>query len=274
MKIVNLMEDTEGKNNCIFEHGLSFYIETENHKILVDTGASEYTWENAEKLGIDINNIDTVILSHGHYDHTGGLLSFIQKNPNVKIYMQSTAGYDYYNTKENKIKYIGIDKKILSLEKLVLLNHGVYKIDDEISIFSGVKQNRGCFHSNLTLKRKIDNKYVQDTFDHEQYVVISNKEKKILLSGCAHNGILNIIDSYKNLYKNYPDIVLSGFHLTQKGLYTDADVSFISDIANELKKLYTVFYTGHCTGEAAYDIMKKLMGDNLHYVHCGDTITF
>lgn len=65
MRIINLMEDTDGKNGCLYEHGLSFYIETNKHKLLLDTGASNATLENAKKLGIDLTRVDTVILSHG-----------------------------------------------------------------------------------------------------------------------------------------------------------------------------------------------------------------
>ena len=137
MKNINLMEDSKGNSDCIAEHGLSFYIETEKHKLLMDTGATEHTWENAERLGIDLTEIDIVILSHGHYDHTGGVLSFAEKNPTAKIYMQRKAGGDYYNFKEGLEKYIGIDKRILELPQLQLLD-GEMKIDEELFLFSGI----------------------------------------------------------------------------------------------------------------------------------------
>ena len=110
MRIINLMEDTDGKNGCLYEHGLSFYIETNHHKLLLDTGASEATLENAKKLGIDLTRVDTVILSHGHYDHSGGIMAFAKLNPKAKIYLQRSAGFDYYNLKENKEKYIDNDE--------------------------------------------------------------------------------------------------------------------------------------------------------------------
>ena len=72
MRIINLMENTKGAEGCVWEHGLSFYIETKKHKLLADTGASEAFLKNAVVLGIDLRRVDTVILSHGHYDHGGG----------------------------------------------------------------------------------------------------------------------------------------------------------------------------------------------------------
>ena len=91
MHIVVLMENTPGIPGCAYEHGLSFYAETANHKILLDTGASDSFIRNAELLGIDLTQVDTVILSHGHYDHSGGIIPFTRLNPDAKIYMQESA---------------------------------------------------------------------------------------------------------------------------------------------------------------------------------------
>ena len=76
MRIINLIENREGCSGCTPEHGLSFYIETKKHKLLMDTGATGLILENAEKLGVDLTEVDTVILSHGHYDHSGGIIPF------------------------------------------------------------------------------------------------------------------------------------------------------------------------------------------------------
>ena len=85
MRIINLVENTEGSTGCGIEHGLSFYIETEQHKLLMDTGQTDLLIKNAEKLGIDLTKVDTVILSHGHYDHRGETLPSSEIKPNAKI---------------------------------------------------------------------------------------------------------------------------------------------------------------------------------------------
>ena len=85
--MVTLIENTPGAPGCLFEHGLSFYAETKNHKILADTGASGAFLKNAQTLGIDLRQVDTVVISHGHYDHGGGLLEFAALNPTAKIYL-------------------------------------------------------------------------------------------------------------------------------------------------------------------------------------------
>ncbi len=273
MKIINLMEDTPGNNDCIPEHGLCFYIETKKHKILMDTGASATTLKNAEILGVDLTKVDTVILSHGHYDHTGGLLPFVSKNRDAKIYMHKLAAGDFYNFKEGYEKYIGIDKDILKLPNLQLLDDD-FQIDDELYLFSKITGRKYFANSNLSLKEKKAGKFIQDDFLHEQCLVITDENAKVLLSGCAHNGILNILERYKELYKSYPDMVISGFHMMQKEAYSQNEIETICNIAYELKHMNTKFFTGHCTGVLAYDIMKNIMKDNLYYIHCGDAISF
>ena len=99
MRIVNLIENTEGQPGCRCEHGLSFYIETERHKVLMDTGASDGFLANADLLGIDLGGVDAVILSHGHYDHGGGIPAFAKKYPGTRIYMQQSAGGSFYHLK-------------------------------------------------------------------------------------------------------------------------------------------------------------------------------
>ncbi len=96
MRIVNLIENTEGVEGCSCAHGLSFYIETEKHKLLFDLGPSGDTLGNAGQLGVDLKAVDTVILSHGHYDHSGGIISFSEINNDAPIYMQRSATGDYY----------------------------------------------------------------------------------------------------------------------------------------------------------------------------------
>lgn len=272
MKIVNLIENTQGSRGCLAEHGLSFYIETEKHKLLADAGASNAFLENAARLGVDLRLVDTMILSHGHYDHAGGILGFAQVNPTAQVLMQSQAGGAYYHQNERMEKYIGIDLQIMELAQVELIE-GDKRIDEEIFLFSGVTGRRLWPAGNRELKVKKENEFVQDEFVHEQYLVIEEKGTKVLISGCAHNGILNILGKYREIYGDDPDAVISGFHMQKKSGYTQEDLETIRQIGAELKKMRTLFYTGHCTGEIPYQILKECMGDQLTYVHSGDTYT-
>lgn len=276
MKIKILMENTKGKKECFIEHGFSIYIETDKHKILVDFGASEKILYNAEKLEVDLKEVDLGVLSHGHYDHAGGILKFYEINKNAVILMNYLVGEEYchvYYDESGKIisdRYIGIDKRIMDLPTVKFIKNDC-KIDEEIFIFSNVTGRKLWPKNNSELKFKKNNIFYQDEFQHEQYLVISENDKDILVSGCAHNGILNIIEKYKEIFKKEPDYVISGFHMQKKSDYEEEDIKIIENTAKELIKYKTKYYTGHCTGEIPFKVMKNIMGNQLEYIHSGDT---
>ena len=268
MKLITLVENTCGNTACIAEHGLSIYIETENHKLLLDTGQSDAAVKNASVLGIDLSEVDTVILSHGHYDHSGGILPFSKLNKTARIIMQSTAAQPHFNGE----RYIGIDKAILDLPNVELIN-GDMRLDDELFLFSHITGRRCYPLGNRRLLRDKGGRKVPDDFVHEQYLVITQGDTHILLSGCAHNGILNILDRYIELFGDYPDYVITGFHMMKRdGEHTEEEKADIVQTAKELSQINTVFYSGHCTGIPAFEMMKEIMGDKLIALHSGDEI--
>ena len=275
MRIVNLIENTEGQNGCAYAHGLSFYVETKKHKLLVDLGPSEETLRNAEVLGIDLTKVDTVILSHGHYDHSGGILPFSKINDHARIYMQESATDAYYaddgRNAPERFRYIGIDREIAKLPQVQFLR-GDAVIDEELELFTIKQRSHDLPFTNKRLLIQTGDGYQRDDFRHEHFLVIREDGKTILTSGCAHNGIVNIISEYVRKYGQEPDAVISGFHLMKKTDYTDEERSQIIATAKELKNYHTIFYTCHCTGVTAYDLMKRIMGNQLKYVHSGDEI--
>ncbi len=276
MKVINLIENTEGTEGCVCAHGLSFYIETASHKLLSDLGPSEETLQNAKKLRIDPAAVDTVILSHGHYDHSGGILPFTQLNDQAKIYMQRSAVLDYYaddgeNAEGERYRYIGIDKRIAALSNVVFVD-GDLRIDDELELFTVKNRKTEVPSTNRRLLVRKETGWEQDCFDHEHYLVIRDGKRRILVSGCAHNGILNIMEAYLEKYRETPDLVISGFHLMRKTDPTPEQRAEIEEIARKLKAYPTEFITCHCTGTEAYGIMKDIMGEQLHYVHTGEEI--
>ena len=299
MRIINLVENELGDSGCEAAHGLSFYIETEKHKLLFDAGPNNVVLKNAQKLGVDLGfntnpkngcvkalseacldqtyltSVDTVILSHGHYDHSGGILPFAEINPRAKIYMQQNAGGEYYafDGEEKGYRYIGIDKKILSLPQVQLLK-GDTKLDDELQLFTVEKRAYPLPSTNKRLRELCDGHYIQDEFHHEQNLLLTSGGKKILFCGCAHNGILNVMETLERKFgsESLPDLVIGGFHLMKRTEFSEADTAEVTEIANHLKKYKAHFATCHCTGISVYTQMKEIMGDQLSYVRSGDEV--
>ena len=276
MRIVNLIENTEGNPGCVYEHGLSFYIETESHKVLLDLGQTDNSLRNAKALGVDLKAVDTIVLSHGHYDHSGGIMPFAKINDHAVIYMQGSADGEYYADDgkaagDERYRYIGIDRDILKLPQVRLLQ-GDHVIDDELELFTIDNRTHMLPFTNRKLLIKTVSGFAPDDFRHEHFLVIKDKGLTVLMSGCAHNGILSILDAYKEKYGTFPDIVVSGFHLMVKRDYREDELKEVREIARELRKLKLKFFTCHCTGVPAFEEMKKIMGDKLDYIHSGEEI--
>ncbi len=297
MKITALMENTPGAPDCTALHGLSFFIETKKHKILFDSGPSDETLKNAEKLGVDLKQVDIAVLSHGHYDHSGGLLAFAALNPQAKIYMQRGAGGENYafDGPDKGYRYIGIDKKILELPQVQLLD-GDTKLDDELSLFTIDQRKFPLPSTNKRIVRKVGlpdkasandktgqpgqfdqapASFIQDDFSHEHCLFINDgTNQRALISGCAHNGILNIMEEFIRKYgrEKLPQLVISGFHLLKKSGYQESDFEEDREIARLLSAYPTHFYTCHCTGLEPYEQMKRVLGNQLEYLHTGNVI--
>ena len=126
--------------------------------------------------------------------------------------------------------------------------------------------------TNKRLLIKTDAGFIADNFEHEHFLVVRENGLTVLMSGCAHNGILSILDAYQEKYGNFPDVVISGFDLMIKREYRENELEEVRNIARELNKCSAKFYTCHCTGVPAFEEMKKIMGEKLLYVHSGESI--
>lgn len=271
MHIVNLVENTPGAPGCMTAHGLSLWVETCRHRLLMDFGPSDAAVRNAGILGIDLSTAEMAFLSHGHYDHSDGLSSFASVNATAPVYLRPEAVGSYYSgsAEMGTLHYIGMNPSLAAFSRFNFQEAGYWKLDEELSVFSGVSGRRHWPESNLRLSVQTGERLEQDSFAHEQYLVIKEESSAVLLSGCAHNGILNILDRFRELYGGCPTHVISGFHMMKSAPYTDKEKETIRSIARELCSLPCLFYTCHCTGPEAYDMMKEIMGDQLRYFPTG-----
>lgn len=262
MRITMLVENN-AKSELKPKHGLSLYIETENHKILFDLGPDNTVFENAEKRNIDLSDVDTVIISHGHCDHGGALKRFLDINFKADIYIQEKVFEPHYSKVLLFKKAIGIDNGLKEHRQIKLLN-GDYRIDDELSLFTVNRTDRFYSPANDALYDENG----KDSFLHEQNLLIS-ENKRVLITGCSHSGIVNIMDRAKEYH---PHICIGGFHLFNPVTRKTVPETLLNDIAEELQKYDAMdFYTCHCTGMNAFQHLSHKM-QRLHYMACGDTL--
>ena len=271
MKIVTLVENETAQRNLKQKHGLCLYVETEQHKILFDLGPDDTFLHNAEQCGVDIKAVDIVIISHGHADHGGGLSAFLQINHTAKIYIHPDAFLPHYNKVLKVPVYCGLDTKFQNNKRIVYTKEH-YIIDKSLFLFSDVEGNRCVPSINNSMRETRGKHRVTDTFTHEQNLIIQENGKVVLIGGCAHRGIVNIIKTAKFLTGKYIDVVISGFHLTDPVLKKTESTEFLDKLAYNLSKFSCQYYTFHCTGRRPYQYLQDKLGDKVAYLRAGDTL--
>ena len=253
MKLITLMENTSCREDICYEHGLSLYLETDTCNILFDAGQSAAFAENANRLGVDLKKVDFAVLSHGHYDHSGGLGTFLTCNETAPVYVSQWAFEPHW---ESDGRYVGVDQQLKD-------NQRIRYVAEETKLGEGVTLYRLNRAPMDTAGLLVEEEGVRkpDDFRHEQYLLLEERGKRILISGCSHKGILNIMDAFR------PDVLVGGFHFMKM-----EDEVFLARAAQQLLEYDTVYYTGHCTGQKQYDFLKNLMGDRLHYISAGTVL--
>ncbi len=271
MEITSIIENTSSKGLPV-EHGLSLYIEKDDgQKVLFDMGQSGLFARNADALSLPIADIDIAVVSHGHYDHGGGLGVFLTENQKAKVYIHKDAFEPHYSLRESGLRYIGLDKGLSGNERLTYCD-GVTHLSSGMTLFAEVQGD--CCNPVGNRLLYGPQEHANDTFCHEQSLLIEEKENLILLAGCAHRGIVNILRRAEQVAGKAPTHVLAGMHLVKSGLNEAEEDAFIGNLADELMRYkQTKFYTMHCTGEDQYRKLRSLMNAQINYLACGDKLT-
>lgn len=244
---------SENRSNGIFqgESGLSIYIEVENDRFLLDTGYSSLFLENAKKLNINIDDIETVILTHGHSDHTNGIQYL---NPNKKIIMHPQGLKERYSIR--KKEYVGFPMKENELKELhnVILTKIPIQVINNVYFLGEVPMTVDFEKGNFSTT--LDSQLTQkDLTEDDSGIAIKTEEGLIIMTGCGHRGICNTIEHAKKVTgesKIYA--VLGGFHLRNLEKQQEAIDKTIEYFENnEVKHLYL----GHCITDDVIDYFRK-----------------
>ena len=250
-----VLSDNRSYDSCLFtEHGLSVLLQTERHKILLDTGASDVFIRNAELLGIDLSTVDYVFISHGHSDHAGGLQYFMESNQKAKVIVSPDAMSGKFYSKRGNLHSITAKWPEIDADRLISVEH-TCEVGEGIHVIAHIPQNYPMPKGNQNLYvQDSDGNFIHDDFRHELALYADG----LLFTGCAHSGLENILAACP-----WPvHSVVGGFHLLD-GQETDDE---IKALAQRLKTNYpnTQFYTSHCTGDHVFEVMKGVMGEQLH----------
>jgi 7,8-dihydropterin-6-yl-methyl-4-(beta-D-ribofuranosyl)aminobenzene 5'-phosphate synthase len=273
LRITTLSDNTAAASNLLAEWGISMLVETDTVNILLDTGQSTSASYNAAMLGIDLNKIDRIVLSHGHFDHTGGLrelLRHMKKETEIIAHPDIWAA-KYSRREGQKGRYIGIPFQRRELEFLGAkfnLTTKPVKITDSIMTTGEIPMVTDFEKVDPALFVKEDTGWEPDKLLDDQALIINAEPGLVVLSGCGHRGIINTLyhaqqlTGVKQIYA-----VMGGFHLTSA---TEEQVWLTIAALKELD--VQMVGASHCTGLAATAIMAQELGDRLFFNNAGTII--
>jgi 7,8-dihydropterin-6-yl-methyl-4-(beta-D-ribofuranosyl)aminobenzene 5'-phosphate synthase len=263
MKLTCVIENTATFASDFYaEHGLSILIEYEQSKILFDTGHSPHVLENNIALINGLDGLEYIVLSHGHNDHTGGLSSII-KNSSATILIHEKALLPKYVKRNNNMKFIGTDEietKNSQINNNDNTNNTVNNIDfisettkiaTDIYLFADIPLNNDFERIDRSFYIKENGTFVRDNFEDELVMVIKTEQGLVIISGCAHRGIVNTISSIVEYFNDDVYAVIGGTHLIS------TNRKRINETIRALQKFdpkYLIF--GHCNGFEAMCMFK------------------
>lgn len=263
--------DNKSREGLPGEWGLCIYIEKDGKKILLDAGASDLFVTNAERLNIVLDQVDMAVLSHAHYDHANGMRAFLKQNQKANFYLRESAAENCYHKKKLFRKYIGIPRHILrEYPDRIVFAKGDLQIAEGVYLIPHKTEGLEVAGKREKMYQKRKGRWYPDDFSHEQSLVIRSDKGLVIFNSCCHGGAANVIREVGDTFPQEKVYALiGGFHTHNK---TEQEVRTLG--AKIRKTGIEYVCTGHCTGEAAYAILKEELGDVLHPLQTGLIMEF
>lgn len=261
VKIVVLNDNR--RSNPIYEneHGMSIYIECYDKKILFDSGQTDIFMKNAKKLGLDLNKLDAIVMSHGDYDHGNGF-----KYLNVKVPLICHPDYAKTRISKRTGNYNGLNQTRDELKSKydLIETKEPYYIDDNI-IFLGEIERNNDFETEANLPAYTEDGQTYQFLD-DSGLCINTKDGLIVISGCSHSGICNTIEYAKKLTGNKKVLAaMGGFHLKNIDSQTEKTIEYMKN--NKVKNIFCA----HCTSDIVCEEFQKKLPAETIIVETGKT---
>lgn len=274
MRVTVLMENSTPSSRLAARHGLSLWLElADGRRVLFDMGPDEAFLANARALGVDVTTADAAVLSHGHYDHGGGLAAFLAAcsaaGRDVPVYVQERAFEPYASGTPERHHAIGLDPALARDPRVRLVGERL-DLGGGLALFSTARRDHPTARSNeRLLMRGADGSLVPDDFAHEQSLLVCEGGRRVLVSGCSHGGVLNLMDEAEKIAGGPLDAVVAGMHLMDPSGGTVESAELTRALSAELAARPATYLTFHCTGTDAFALLRDELGERVRYLHVG-----
>jgi len=254
---LQILVDNQAEKGLEREHGLSMWIEADGRRILFDTGTGKILGGNAGKLGVDVTRADFLVLSHGHYDHTGGVGRFLQSAGQSHVYCHPGAVLPRYAIRNSTANPIHMPHESISAidklpeERLHWVQEPI-KLCERIGLTGHIPRKMsfedagGPFYLDPAGKRP-------DPIDDDMALWIRTEKGLVVATGCCHAGVVNTLDYIFRLNDGMKiRALIGGFHLM------GADPLRLELTMEALKPFeIDLLVPCHCTGKTAVELLKK-----------------
>lgn len=277
MRVTVLMENSTPSSRLAARHGLSLWLELDDgRRVLFDMGPNDGFLANARSLGVDVTEADLAVVSHGHYDHGGGLGAFLaacgDAGRDVPVYVREHAFEEHVSGTPERHHAIGLDPA-LATDPRVRPTGERCDLGGGLALFSTARRAHPTARSNGRLMERRDGALVPDRFLHEQSLLVREGDRLALVSGCSHGGVLNLMDAAEGLAGAPLTSVVAGFHLMDPSGGTVEDEGLTRSLARELAARPARYLTCHCTGTDAFALLRDELGGRVSYLHVGSRVT-
>lgn len=279
MKITALIENDSAREGILAQYGLSLLLQTPSGTVLVDAGQNDAALSNFLALGYDPDQIDAIVVSHNHFDHIGGLQSFLDATAAhlPPVYVSAGAGTELYT------KRFFTRKRLCSRNDLIGKNRDRIRfVSDSQQILPGVyvctipnpDPAFVCKDKKLRMQGK-GNRLVPDDFRHEVYVAVMEADGLKVISSCSHSGIVNILRDAARRFGCAPKVFVGGLHMRGKHHDTlNCSRAYVAQVLDTLNTLQLdSIHTCHCTGALGFDLLQKDFRGEAAYFTSGDSFT-